>query len=339
MKLCSWTLVGPGREVEMTVAVASVRSVVDCALVIDTAPRGASSGTPRRTRHLHHRASTAAPGLSVRSARSPWPGRFDEARNDALRLAAGTGATWGAMLDSDEQIVCPDPGALRAFLAGLPPEVDVVIALDSTGLYGRERFFRLPARTRFRGRTHEMYSVEEGRQRIVPREVVSWSEAPKTHEQLRVKWERDIPLLRADIDEDPKDGRAWLYLGISLQGLGQHEEAVEAFQTAASHDPGEGGAWACFLAGESLLALERPGDAVAVALAGMARDAGIAELPWLAGIAEARRGRPEQARCWAELAKVHGAGSAAERRRVGFRHIRGLTVGPGEVVAWAAKVA
>lgn len=44
------------------------------------------------------------------------------------------------------------------------------------------------------------------------------------------KFERDVRLLKADIEKDPKNGRSYYYLGQSLKDLGRFDEAIEMFQ-------------------------------------------------------------------------------------------------------------
>ncbi len=266
-----------------------------------------------------------------------WRDDFGGARSTALDFVGREGGVdWSTMVDTDERIVCPDPTALRAYLAALSPDVVVVLAHSEGGTHTRERFFRHPNPGRFVGRTHEQFRARDGgTYAIVPRELIYWTELPKSLAQLDAKNERDVAMLRADIVDDPKNAGAHYYLGATLQNMGRHQEAIDAWREQLQLDSGEGGAWGAFKAGESYLALGQYDRAIDCCLAGMARDAGIAELPWLAAVASLRIGRWEQARAWAEIAKVHGAGSAAEKRRTGFREPRGLTVGPDEVLAFA----
>jgi tetratricopeptide (TPR) repeat protein len=179
------------------------------------------------------------------------------------------------------------------------------------------------------------------RHAIIPRELIYWTELPKTPADLADKFKRDEAALRLDIAEERDNGAAWYYLGSTLQAVGRHDEAIDAFREAkrCSENAGhaEGAAWAAFKAGESYAALEKWDRVIDCCVAGMADDAGIAELPWLAAHANLRAGRWEQARCFAMLAKAHALGSEAERRRVGFREVRALTVGPDEIIAFARE--
>lgn len=279
--------------------------------------------------------------------RWPWRDDFAAARNAALAFAAETGADWAMMLDTDERVICPDPDAFRAWLAALPDTVCVALAHAADGSHTRERFFRLPSRYQFTGRTHEMFPAPMHEQAIVPSELITWTELLKTSEQLRAKFTRDVDMLRADIADNHANGAAQYYLGASLQSLAVieqnagatgvahalYEEAIVAFRAHHALDGWEGGAWSCFKAAECYLVLGQPNRALDCVAAGLVRDAGIGELYWIAGLASLQEGRREQARCWAETAKLHGMGSASEKRRRGFRNVRGLTTGPGEVLS------
>ncbi len=284
-----------------------------------------------------------------------WRNDYGAARNAGLAFAAETGADWGAMVDSDERVICPDPAAFRAWLAALPPAKQVVLVHHHDRSHTRERFFRLPARYAFRGSTHEMYECPAHEQAIAPPELITWSELPKTREQLRAKFTRDVDMLRAQLRADPRNGAALYYLGVSLQSLAVYAredgdekaarerfaEAIEAYRehrrvdTVGAPAWHEGTAWSCYRAAECYLAIGEPDRAIDCAAAGMVLDAGIGELPWIAAVASLHAGRFEQARCWAEIALVHKMGSEAERRRVGFRVTHGLTIGPEEVIAAA----
>lgn len=327
MRLCSWTLAGPGTATIIGDALRSVAPLVDACLVVWTGEEPSPLGAM----------PDVADGRQVHRRYWAWRDDFGAARNAGLEFAAGSGE-WSVMVDTDETVICPDPAALRSWLDALPATVQVALAHSDDASHTRERFFRHPCRHTFKGRTHEAFTAPQNEQAIIPRELIVWHELPKTPEQLHAKFERDVAMLREDIAADARDGRAWFYLGQTLQALGRHEEAIEALREFHKLDTWEGGAWGAYRAGECYLALGEPDRALDCALAGLARDAGIAELCWLASIASLQVGRLEQARCWAELAKVHRMGSEAERRRVGFRLPRGITTGPDEVLEAVRRI-
>jgi tetratricopeptide (TPR) repeat protein len=109
-----------------------------------------------------------------------------------------------------------------------------------------------------------------------------------------------------DVVTPVTEARRYAGLAESLAGEGRYDEAVTAYRVAASLEDGAAAAWALYRAAECLLVLGRPADAVAACTAGMAQHAGLAELPWLAGVASWRNGLPHQAAYWARRAIVLG---------------------------------
>jgi hypothetical protein len=186
------------------------------------------------------------------------------------------------MIDTDERAICPDPEAFRSWLAAIPVHIQVVLAHHEDGSHTRERFFRMPPRHKFGGKTHEMYGCPANEQAIAPRELIQWSELPKTPEQLRAKFARDVTMLREDIAERPENGAALYYLGMSLQSLALYDredgneeaarvkfgQAIEAYREHRRLDVSgspawhEGTAFSCYRAAECYLAMGEPDRAI-----------------------------------------------------------------------------
>lgn len=277
-----------------------------------------------------------------------WTGRFDDARNESLRVARDDGADWSIMLDSDERLVMPNPSAVRAWLADLPPRVQIVCALSAEGTYQRERFFRGTIPQRWKFRTHESIDAGEGEQVTIPPELIVWAELPKTGEQVRAKSERDLELIKQDLLEHPTEGRLLFYLGNTLSHLGRYDEAIDAYRKVAEIGTGEGCAWACFCAARIYFekgkdAGEKRGDtaemwrcvnkALDCCAAGIHRETRIAELHWLRAAILHGVGKHEEAIAWAEQAKVHGYGSRSYPSRHGFMVPHALKEGPDYVIS------
>lgn len=355
MIITSFTLAGPGTAPIIGDALRSVAPLVDACLVVWT---GAEVCDDERAVHEAMQSVAEFGGHpNALWERWTWQNDYGAARNVALDFAAETDADFSVMIDTDERALCPDPAAFRAWLDALHAHVQVVCVHHEDGSHTRERFFRMPARYKFQGRTHEAYLCPEDEQAIAPPELIRWSELPKTREQLRAKFWRDMEMLTADTAANPGNGSAWYYRGISAQSLALFaredgdEQSARALLEGAIGDyrehrridtdgrPAwhEGTAFSCYRAAECYLALGEPNRAIDCALAGLALDAGIAELYWIAAVASLQEGRLEQARAWATSAKVHAKGSASERRRKGFRIPRGLTTGPDEVLAAVAS--
>ncbi len=167
-----------------------------------------------------------------------------------------------------------------------------------------------------------------------------FTELGKSREQYRQKAERDVAILTRHTAEHPDDPRWFYYLGDSLAGLGRHEEAIAAFRTCASLNGwDEEGAWAMYRAAECLLKLDRPDEAVEACAIGMARHAGLAELPWLAAYASWHAGKPAQAAYWARTSVLlgHFMGNGVAVPRIGFRHPPALWEGPFDVLRFALR--
>lgn len=322
--IVSTTLTGNSREL-IGDALRGIVDWVDWALVIDT---GVTDDTLRIAREI------AGAKLVVRQF--PWRDDFAAARNYALAAAAELGAEWAVMLDTDERIV-PGEIDLRAALTESAAEALHVKHVGET--YGKERFFRLPARGRYVGPTHEAY-ISEGGNVTASLEGIQFDELAKSADAYRRKAERDVAILSRHTAEHPDDPRWFYYLGDSLAGLNRLDEAIAAFRVCAGLNGwDEEGAWAMYRAAECLLKLDRPVAAVEACATGMAKHAGLGELPWLAAYASWQAGRPAQAAHWARLSIVlgHFIGNGAQTPRIGFRHPPALWEGPFDVLRYALR--
>jgi glycosyltransferase involved in cell wall biosynthesis len=322
-RLVSTTLSGNSQEI-IGDALRSVVDWVDWCLVIDT---GISDDTLQIAREI------AGEKLVVRHF--PWQEDFAAARNFALQAAHELGAAWAITLDTDERI---DVGAVDVRAALLATTAGSLHVKQASGTYGKERFFRLPARGRYSGPTHEAYLRDGGGSETLA--GVVFAELDKSAEQYRRKAERDIAILSRHTEEHPNDPRWFYYLGDSYAGLERHEEAIAAFRACANLNGwDEESAWAMYRAAECLIKLGRPVEAIEASALGMARHAGLAELPWLAAYAAWQAGRPAQAVYWARqsIAMGHFAGAGERVPRIGFRHPPALWEGPYDVLRFALR--
>ncbi len=321
--IVSVTMTGSNREI-VGDALRSVVDWVDWCLLVDT---GITDDTLEIAREI------AGDMLIVRQF--PWQDDFAAARNFALAAAAETGADWALVLDSDERIARGEVD-VRALLGA--SDSDALHVNHVGGAYGKERFFRLPARGRYVGPTHEAF-ISDGAHGGTLSGVL-FNELGKSVEDYRRKVERDIAILSRHTAEHPDDPRWFYYLGDSLSGLGRHDEAIAAFGHCASLNGwDEEGAWALYRAAECFLKLDRPVDAVESCAAGMAKHSGLAELPWLAAYASWQADRLAQAVYWSRqaIAMGHVAGAGATVPRVGFRHPPALWEGPFDVLRFALR--
>ena len=304
-------------------ALASVAPHVDRCIVIDTGARDDTLAVARQV---------AGDKLFVREF--PWRNDFAAARNFALQAATQVGARWAVAVDTDERLV-PDPGFdLRRELARAKAKVLLVSAQD--GSYAKERIFRLPAKVKWQGPTHEaVVGKREGDSAILP--GLRFSELPKDAATAQAKYERDVAILREHTRAHPQDPRWHYYLGASLHDLGRYEEAIAAFRACAElRGWAEEGAWACYREATCLCELQRWAEAIDACARGLSIRPATAELAWLAGWAALRAKRYPDAIAWSNMAVVNGLfdGAGASFERISFRHLPALYEGPYDVLRW-----
>lgn len=319
----STTLVGNDREIAAD-ALRSVVDAVDWCLVVDT---GVTDDTLQVARKV------AGDKLVVRTV------TFDQepaaAKNFALAAAAELGGDWALMLDVDERV---DPRGVEIHAVLAASSADVLVVDHVDGTHGTDRFFRVPARGKFVGPIHEEFIIEGGTRDHLPGVVFATRMA--SPEDRRNTLERSVTRLSALTAEDPDDPKWFYYLGDALADLRRYDEAIAAFRVCASlHGRNEAGAWAFYRVAECFCKLNRPDDAVDACGVGMAKHAGLAELPWLAAFASWEAGRPAQAVYWGRLAIALGYYAGAELLvpRFGFRHPAALWEGPYDVMRFALR--
>lgn len=320
--LVSVTLAGKGTEDMVADALRSVIDQVDTCLLIDTGIGEAGVAVAREVAGERLRVRTLA-----------WPNDFAAARNAALQFAAESGAQWAITLDTDERLHFGDTN-LRRHLSSF--EHDVLSVASSSGTYAKPRIFRLPATGAWVGATHEYFDRRSSTEGTLP--GATFHEIEKSADRLRAKLTRDVGILIAMTGREPREARWWYYLGDTYSNLGDHAQAIAAFDRCASLDGWhEEAAWARYREAECWLALGLPARAVERCAAGLARYPGMAELAWLAGFASWTARRYEDAVRWAELAIVHGetGTSGAARRRIGFRNPAALNEGPYDILRFA----
>jgi tetratricopeptide (TPR) repeat protein len=323
VKIVSTTLTGNNADI-IADALRSVVQWVDVCLVIDT---GVSDET------LQIADSVAGSKCVLR--RFPWIQDFAAARNFALDAAHALGGDWAVTVDTDERIA-PNGEDLREMMTRAGE--GVLMMYDEGRSYAKERCFRLPARARFEGPTHESFPAYRVGSRTLERST--FRELGKPAPLLRRKFERDVEILTRHTRAHPDDPRWFYYLGDSLKNLGKLPEAIAAYDAcAALRGWNEESAWACYRAAECLCELRRLPEAIERCALGLTRHAGIAELAWLAGFAAYQLANHAQAVYWARLAIVHGSfeGDGASVPRIGFRNLSALYEGPYDILRFALR--
>jgi glycosyltransferase involved in cell wall biosynthesis len=199
----------------------SLAGVVDEIVVVDT-------GSTDRSREI-------ARACGARLHELPWTDDFAAARNHALDLARGQ---WILYIDADERLRPCDPRRLRAQLRDPGHVAYQVLLHPRPGFtpYWELRLFRNDPRIRFRGIIHENIwpGIEDYRRARGGR--IGRSELALDHEGYEGdqahKHERNLPLLRRVLAEDPTRVFVWCHLASIHAARGEDGEAVAAWERA-----------------------------------------------------------------------------------------------------------
>jgi tetratricopeptide (TPR) repeat protein len=266
-----------------------------------------------------------------------WCNDFAKARNRALELAGSRGAAWALTVDTDERVELGTLDAREAIRTKLASDSNVLAWLVSIkdGSYAKERFIRVPSNLEWRGRTHEGLSGTRCGDRKLMSDICFWEE-PKTALQTRLKLERDLQVLREETTTHPEHARWWLYLGQTLEALGQCEEAVESYRQGACLKSAwsEDAAWSAYCGARCLVALKRFEEAIELCAIGLSRQPASPELAWQAGYCCFQLGRFQDAVTWEQMAIAIGnvEGSQAAQTRISFRHLPAWYDAPYDVL-------
>jgi tetratricopeptide (TPR) repeat protein len=252
------------------------------------------------------------------------PGKWDcaTARNFCLATAAEMRADWYMQVDTDEWFDWHGVD-VREFLSSV--SANTIQLFDAEHRQSKARFIRVPAAGSFEHRCHEEY-LGEGVTRAVL-ENAYYHEVERTPEEEAMR-QMDIQNICARwILDEPELPRPQFYLALSLFFFEQYQKAVPYFLRYAEllkpmpeYEQEIG--WAFFMAalcnaysGDSEVAIDH-------ALAGMRVCPNITEFPWLLADQELKRGNPQKALSWAEMAIALGATSSLYRPeivRLGFQ--------------------
>lgn len=308
------------REAEIADAVRSVVDHVDRVLLIDT-------GITDQTAVI---AKEIAGGKFVKFS-TRWVD-YSTARNTGLEVARGLGATWAIIVDSDERI---NVGSFNLRAALSIPDMDILMIESVDGHYPKEKIIRAKSDVRYVGPTHETVIGDKARATLLG---VTFSELPKSPEQLALKFSRDVRLLTDYVSKNPDDPRWWYYLGASYEGVGDRTLAAGAFgQCVERRKTGNEAAWAAYKQAEQLFMLDRFDEAIAAAARGLAANATFAECAWIAAVSASRVNRNDQAIAWARIAESVGLYKGCGTHRAWFRHMPALYELPYDVLRFSLQ--
>lgn len=197
---------------------ASIAGLVDEIVIVDT---GSTDST-----------IDIARSFGARVLESPWQGDFAGPRNLSLDNCA---SEWILYIDADERLRGIDRRGLEAALlepghvclrAWLRPRIGYTP-------YREYRLFRNDPRIRFRSKIHE--SIVSDIMAVAASDGLKVGKIEAVLEHVgyegdqTAKHRRNLPLLREQIAHSPDRIFLWWHLGHVLEGLGQIEEAEEAW--------------------------------------------------------------------------------------------------------------
>lgn len=303
-------------------ALLSVLKQVDACLLIDT-------GSDDET--INKALEVAGEKLIVRTW--TWQNDFSAARNISIEMAHQVGADWALTVDSDERIQWNDLD-LRDTLSD---QVEVYSMIQANGTYEKPRILKIPTQSHWVGRTHEFLST---RGKTVPLPQATFWELPKTSQEAMHKFERDIEVLKLQVEETPTDPRWHFYLAESYRNAGFLTEAGNSYEAcAALKGWDEEAAWACFKAAEIRGMLGDRSRAIQLCTEGLGHHPGMAELAWLAAFHSFYLGKMLHAIHWARLSISMGMyqGHFNDTVRIGFRDLPSLWEKPYDVLRFAFR--
>ncbi len=263
----------------------SIRHVVDEILIVDT---GSSDDSV-----------AIATSYGARVISHPWTGDFSAARNVALDAVQ---ARWVLYIDADERL---RPIA-RADVVALLDEADEVafrvkLRPFAGATPGREyRLWRNDARIRFEGIIHEkvvpsIKAVAETEGRPIGLCELELDHVGYDGDQDH-KHARNLPLLRAQLEREPRNAFNWRHLATVLEAMGDVEASVDALDHARAlvNDavtPPPGGALVYADLARLYADDERRGDPDAAVAEGLTRYPDSPFLLWSGAVLLLRSGR------------------------------------------------
>jgi len=199
----------------------SIRYVVDEIVIVDT-------GSIDQTKAI-------AKKFDARVFDFPWSDDFSSARNEALKHCLGE---WILYIDADERLRPIDKSQVECLLSDRSKVAFTVKfhPCDGYTAYKEHRIFRNDPRIRFNGVIHETIIpsistvVDEDHLKIGSSNLIVdhiGYDGDQKHKHMR-----NLPLLRRQVEREPKRVYCWWHLGVVLKGLGDEEGAEQVWKSA-----------------------------------------------------------------------------------------------------------
>jgi tetratricopeptide (TPR) repeat protein len=204
---------------------AAVAPAVDEIVVVDTGSRDTTIQIAR--------------SFGARVIEHAWTDSFSEARNISFEAATGD---WLMSLDADQVLVSDDVEVLRALTGHTWREAFYLVETSHVGettdghtvTRDRLKVFRNRPEYRYRGRVHE--KIGHTLPLYAPRRIEQTSVRLQHYGYLKSvldakgKAQRNIRLLRVEVDENPSDASLRFSLGSEYAAVGDNEAALPEFE-------------------------------------------------------------------------------------------------------------
>lgn len=178
-----------------------------------------------------------AQSFKARIEQFEWIDDFAAARNKSLDLAS---ADWILHIDADETldedsqqnlrqlIASSDTDAYQLSVRNYHPPEDMIAFQDSVQI----RLFRNKPEFRFQNRVHEQIypSLDKTGAQIQNSNLLIHHYGYRHNNQNKAQ--RNLPILRAILRENPDDAYSWFKLGETYKGLHRAQDALDAFAKA-----------------------------------------------------------------------------------------------------------
>ncbi|MEW6569379.1 MAG: glycosyltransferase [Chloroflexota bacterium] len=212
---------------------ATVKPVVDEMVVVDTGSRDNTVAVAEQ--------------MGAKVVKQEWRDDFAEARNVSLEHLS---TDWVLVLDADERLAQSSQSAIRRAI--LNPVVDAFLVdiINVTGevlisgalAHSSARLFRRRPEYRYEGYLHEQIAPciarTGGHVRPLPGASILHYGYLGAVVAARDKSERNMAIVRRQVEEDPRNGFAHFNLGMEYVRRGDRQRAIKAFQRSFRLLPG-----------------------------------------------------------------------------------------------------
>ena len=225
--LCSVNMIARDEEKNIGAALDSIDAIADEIVVCDT---GSADATVR-----------VAGLYGARIIDAPWTGSFSDARNRAIAASTGDWIFW---MDADDRLDASCAAdCVRLWRTARPHAAQFCIVNNrpdgTSPRFLQARLFPRREGVRFERRVHEQVVISALRAGfpLVNHEHIRINHAGYADDQsLRVKARRNLPMIEADLADNPGDPVLLIGKGDCLALLGDYPQAMAAYREVINND-------------------------------------------------------------------------------------------------------